>query len=61
MTSMLDTLLRDTFHYFEQWRFGINEGPIVLMLENQATELVWKLMRGNTHVQTGLRRAGFRA
>ena len=21
----------------------------------------WKLMRGNTHVQTGLRRAGFRA
>jgi hypothetical protein len=50
-----------TLEWASPWRFGINEGPIVLMLENHASELVWNLMRGNAHVQTGLRLAGFRA
>ncbi|HYW49837.1 MAG TPA: glucoamylase family protein, partial [Gemmatimonadaceae bacterium] len=38
---------------------GIDQGPIVAMLENQRTELIWKTMRRNPYIVTGLRRAGF--
>lgn len=39
--------------------FGLNLGPIVLMLENYRSELVWDLMRGCRPIVDGLRRAGF--
>lgn len=42
------------------WHFGLNEGPIVLMIENYRSGLVWQLMRQCPYVVTGLRRAGFR-
>nr|WP_208402919.1 glucoamylase family protein [Sphingomonas japonica] len=38
---------------------GIDQGPILLMLENHRSELVWKVMRRNPHVVRGLRRLGF--
>jgi hypothetical protein len=38
---------------------GINQGPIVLMIENYRTGLLWNLMRKNPYITTGLRRAGF--
>ena len=38
---------------------GINQGPIVLMIENHRTELVWNLMRKCPYVVAGLRRAKF--
>jgi len=41
------------------WHFGINEGPIVAMIENYQSGLVWQLMRGRPHVVAGLRAAGF--
>ena len=41
------------------WHYGINQGPIVAMIENHRTGLLWQLMRGCPHVVTGLRRAGF--
>lgn len=41
------------------WHFGINQGPIVLMIENYRTGLIWELMRQCPHVVQGLRRAGF--
>lgn len=40
--------------------YGINQGPIVLMIENYRSELIWKLMRDCEHIGKGLRRAGFR-
>ena len=40
--------------------YGINQGPIVIMVENDRTELVWRLMRSCPYVVAGLRRAGFR-
>ena len=40
--------------------YGINQGPIVIMIENDRTELVWKLMRSCPYVLAGLRRAGFK-
>jgi hypothetical protein len=38
---------------------GIDQGPIIAMIENYRTGLVWKYMRNNLHIVTGLRRAGF--
>ncbi len=38
---------------------GIDQGPIVGMIENHRSGLVWTMMRKNEHVRRGLRRAGF--
>jgi hypothetical protein len=40
-------------------QLGIDQGPIVGMIENYRSELVWRYMRGNPHIVRGLRRAGF--
>jgi hypothetical protein len=41
------------------YHFGIDQGPIVLMVENYRTGLLWNIMRRCPPVVTGLRRAGF--
>jgi len=41
------------------WHYGIDQGPIVIMIENYRTELIWRLLRQCAYIQTGLRRAGF--
>lgn len=38
---------------------GINQGPIVTMIENHRTQLVWNLMSKCQYVVAGLKRAGF--
>jgi hypothetical protein len=38
---------------------GIDQGPILAMIENHRSGLVWKVMRGNPHIRRGLERAGF--
>ncbi|HEY8206455.1 MAG TPA: glucoamylase family protein [Myxococcaceae bacterium] len=38
---------------------GIDQGPIVAMLENYRTGLVWKVMKKSPYLRTGLQRAGF--
>ena len=38
---------------------GIDQGPIIAMLENHRSGLIWRTMRRNRYVVTGLRRAGF--
>ena len=45
--------------WISPWNFGLNQGPIVLMIENHRTGLLWKLMRGCPYIVRGLRRAGF--
>jgi hypothetical protein len=46
--------------WFSDHYYGINEGPIVLMVENYRTELLWKLMKGCAPIGQELRKAGFR-
>jgi hypothetical protein len=41
------------------WHFGINQGPIVVMIENHQSGLVWRLTRGCQPIVAGLRAAGF--
>ena len=45
--------------WFDTDYLGIDQGPIVAMLANYRDDLVWKTMRGNAHLQRGLKRAGF--
>lgn len=40
--------------------FGLDQGIVVLMIENYRTQMIWRLMRECPYVGTGLRRAGFR-
>ena len=41
------------------WHYGLNQGPIILMIENNRTGLLWQLMRNCPYIVGGLRRAGF--
>jgi hypothetical protein len=45
--------------WFDTDALGIDQGPIVAMIENYRSGLVWRLMRRNPHLVRGLRRAGF--
>ena len=47
------------FGWVSPWQFGLNQGPIVLMIENYRSGLPWRLMRSSPYVIRGLRRAGF--
>jgi len=40
--------------------FGLDQGIVVMMIENHRTQLIWRLMRACPYVGIGLRRAGFR-
>ncbi|MBV9697541.1 MAG: hypothetical protein JO005_11490, partial [Gammaproteobacteria bacterium] len=39
--------------------YGLDQGLLVLMLENARSGLIWQLLRDSPHVRRGLRRAGF--
>ncbi len=45
--------------WFDTDWLGIDQGPILAMLENHRSDLIWKTMRKNPHLRRGLSRAGF--
>ena len=45
--------------WFDGDYLGIDQGPILLQIENYRTGLIWKLMRRSPYIRAGLRRAGF--
>jgi len=55
---------RDAFNRSRNWwatdTLGIDQGPILLMIENHRTRAVWRRMSGNPVLRRGLERAGFR-
>ena len=54
---------RDAFNLGAQWygsdTLGIDQGPILIMIENYRNQRVWRLFMRNPEVQRGLERAGF--
>lgn len=46
--------------WVSQGYYGLDQGPIVLMVENCRSGLVWRLMRHCSYIVRGLRRAGFK-
>ncbi len=49
----------ETANWFPKRYLGIDQGPIVVMIENGRTGLLWKLFMGAPEVQTGLKKLGF--
>ncbi len=41
-------------------QLGIDQGPILLMIENWRSGFVWNVMKKNPYIRRGLQRAGFR-
>ncbi len=54
---------RDAFNQSVQWydtdELGIDQGPIVIMIENYRNQNVWRLFMQNAEIQRGLQQAGF--
>jgi len=55
---------RDAFNlnppqWYDTDELGIDQGPIVIMIENYRTQRPWRLFMQNQEVQDGLQRAGF--
>jgi hypothetical protein len=38
---------------------GIDQGPIIAMIENYRSELIWRVMKRDPYLRRGLQRAGF--
>ena len=39
--------------------FALDQGPVILMIENYRSDLIWRLLQKNPYVIAGLKRAGF--
>lgn len=59
MSSGFNPSLVDQGGWISEGHFGLDQGIVVMMIENHRSGLIWKLMRSCPHVATGLRRAGF--
>jgi hypothetical protein len=46
-------------NWFDDRVIGIDQGPMLLMIENYRTGLVWKKMANNAYLQLGMKQAGF--
>jgi hypothetical protein len=51
--------LADGLGWVDSDYLGIDQGPILLMIENYRSEFIWKLMQKSPYIRTGLQRAGF--
>jgi hypothetical protein len=51
---------RNRHGWVSPWIFGLNQGPIILMIENFESELIWEISRKCSYIVQGLRQAGFR-
>jgi hypothetical protein len=57
--SLNPTFTVDAGAWISKGYYGLDQGPIVLMIENYLTGFLWRLMRGCPYLVNGLRRAGF--
>jgi len=45
--------------WFDNDYIGIDQGPILVQMENYQTGLIWGIMKKNKYILTGLKKAGF--
>ncbi len=45
--------------WFDPDYIGIDQGPVIIQIENHQTELVWNLMKKNPYIVAGLKKSGF--
>lgn len=46
--------------WFDPDYLGIDQGPIILQIQNYETELIWRTMKKNKYIVNGLKKAGFK-
>ncbi len=51
----------ETQNWYAKTHLAIDEGPIVVMIENYRTSLLWKLFMNIPDIQNGLKRLGFKS
>ena len=55
---------KDAFNLTADWfapsYLAIDQGPIIVMIENYRTGLIWKLFMSHPDVQKGLKKLGFK-
>lgn len=49
----------DQHNWYAKTHLAIDQGPIVVMIENYRTGLIWKLFMNTQEVKTGLKKLGF--
>ena len=49
----------DSVNWFDTDYIGIDQGPILMAIENLRSRLIWRTMRKDVMIQRGLQRAGF--
>ncbi|MCB8994654.1 MAG: Tat pathway signal protein [Bacteroidales bacterium] len=49
----------ETKGWFDKDYLGIDQGPILIQLENYQSGLIWNIMKKNKYIIEGLKRAGF--
>ncbi|MCB0664739.1 MAG: Tat pathway signal protein [Saprospiraceae bacterium] len=45
--------------WFDHDYLGIDQGPILIQIQNHENELIWNLMKKNRYIREGLKKAGF--
>ena len=45
--------------WISEWQFGLNQGAVILMIENYKSGLIWDIMKRCPYIIKGLQRAGF--
>ncbi len=45
--------------WISEWQFGLNQGPVILMIENYKSALIWDIIKRCPYIIKGLQRAGF--
>jgi hypothetical protein len=58
-TEMRTGKLVSGLGWVDTLQLGIDQGPIVLMIENWRSGFVWKVMKKNPYIRKGLERSGF--
>lgn len=47
--------------WFETMYLGIDQGPILIQIENYQTDLIWSTIKNNKYIVEGLKKAGFKS
>jgi hypothetical protein len=48
-----------TVGWYDKDYLGIDQGPILIQLENYRSEIVWNIMKKSPYIRSGLKKAGF--
>jgi hypothetical protein len=51
---------KDEPGWFDNDYIGIDQGPLLIQMENYQTSIIWNIMKKNKYIVSGLKKAGFK-